>query len=206
LIGGAGGLEEETESRLDELFREHLVPMLVSAGASVVDGGTNSGVMRAIGLARSEAGAEFQLVGVAAAGTVSSPGDVPEDDADAEVDKNHSHLVLVPGQRWGDESIWLAEVASVLAGEGHPSATLLVNGGEIAYEDVLHSLTAGRPVIVLAGSGRTAEAISTAAVDSSVDERARRIAASPLVRIVPIDNPGTATATIRELLTVRTGE
>jgi hypothetical protein len=70
---------------------------------------------------------------------------------------------------------------------------------------VHNSLTAGRPVIVLAGSGRTAEAISTAAVDPSVDERAHRIAGSPLVRIVPIDDPETATATLTELLTSRPG-
>jgi hypothetical protein len=41
-------------------------------------------------------------------------------------------------------------------------------------------------VIVLAGSGPTAMAMSTAALDPSVDERVHRIAASPLVRIVPI--------------------
>jgi hypothetical protein len=35
---------------------------------------------------------------------------------------------------------------------------VLVNGGQIAYTDVAGSLGSGRPVVVLAGSDRTADA------------------------------------------------
>jgi hypothetical protein len=159
--------------------------------------------MSVIGSARSDTGAQFQLVGVAAAGTVPSPGDLPEGEADTEVDPNHSHIVLVPGDAWGDESRWLSEVAEALS-VGHTSATLLVNGGEIAYDDVHHSLAAGRPVVVLAGSGRTADAIASAGLDPHVDERARRIAASPLIRVVSLNAPGVLSATLASLLTPAT--
>jgi hypothetical protein len=106
----------------------------------------------------------------------------------AELEPHHTHVVLVPGDSWGDESPWLSEVATVVAGE-HPSATLVINGGEITYEDVSHSLAAGRPVIVVAGTGRTADAIAAAAGGAGDDVCAARLAASPLVRIVRLDDP-----------------
>ena len=203
LVGGAGGLGADDEAGLTVLIRDYLVPVVVRAGASIVDGGTDAGIMRVIGSARSDAGAQFQLVGVAAAGTVPSPGDAPEDDAEAAVDSNHTHIVLVPGADWGDESPWLSEVASVLSA-GYPSATLLVNGGEIAYTDVQHSLTAGRPLIVLAGSGRTADAIASAAGNPSADERAQRISASPLVRVVSLGTADSLAAVLAAVLTEAT--
>jgi len=199
LVGGASGLEPGDEERLASLFRDQLVPAVMRAGAMVVDGGTDSGVMRAMGSARSDTGARFPLVGVAAAGTVPAPGDLTEEQADAQVDRNHSHIVLVPGATWGDESPWLSAVAAALS-EGHPSATLLVNGGDIAYDDVHRSLTAGRAVVVLAGSGRAADAIASAGVDPGADERARRIVASPLVRVVSLDAPDAVSATVGSLL------
>lgn len=198
LVGGAGGFEAHHEVAVSVLIRDYLVPVLLQAGATVVDGGTDSGIMRAIGAARSDSGAHFQLVGVAAAGTVPSPGDA-ETDAEAEVDPNHTHIVLVPGKVWGDESPWLSLIASALS-VGHRSATLLVNGGEIAYSDVQQSLAVGRPLIVLAGSGRTADAIASAASDPSVDERAQRIAASPLVQTVSLDSPSAFSAVLAEAL------
>ena len=199
LVGGAGGIDAEDEARLSGLLRDRLVPALIHSGATVVDGGTNSGVMRAIGSARSDAGARFPLVGVAAAGTVPAPGDLAEHEADAHVDPNHSHLVLVPGEAWGDESPWLSAVAEALS-VGHASATLLVNGGDIAYDDVQRSLAAGRPVVVLAGSGRAADAIASAGLDPDADDRARRILASPLVHVVSLDDPDAVSATVVSLL------
>jgi hypothetical protein len=139
LVGGAGGLEATDEAQLMSLIREHVLPVVERAGATVVDGGTDSGVMKAMGNARAEAGATFELVGVAAVGTVPEPGDVPEHVARTRVEPQHTHIALVPGDTWGDESAWLSEVASVLS-TGHPSVTLLLNGGNIAYTDVRHSL------------------------------------------------------------------
>jgi hypothetical protein len=205
LVGGAGGLAARDEQRVSTLFRDHLVPVVVHCGASVVDGGTDSGVMKVIGSARSDSGAPFQLVGVAAAGTVASPDGRPARADDARVDPNHSHIVLVPGDVWGAESPWLAAVADALSA-GYASATLLVNGGDIAYDDVQHSLDAGRPVVVLAGSGRTADAIASAGSGLDDDERARRVAASPLVRVVPLDAPEVVSATLVSLLAPATAD
>ena len=56
-------------------------------------------------------------------------------------------------------------------------------------------------MVVVAGSGRTADAIASAARDPSADERAARIAASPLVRVVSLEHPGAISASLAEVLT-----
>jgi hypothetical protein len=266
LVGGAAGLSlaGEAAAPLRELFHA-LAEVARAAGATVVDGGTDAGVMAFMGQARAEIGATFPLLGVAAEGTVdlspppllpgegtvdlTPPSLLPEEGivdltpppllpgegiidltpppllpgegimnlsptpllpGEGIVDlpsspllrgegkvnlpppplligegeggrggrgevlqPHHTHFLLVPGDHWGDESPWIARVATLLAGEA-PSVTLLVNGGEISRQDVAHSLAAGRPVLVVAGTGRLA------------DELAGSQERSPLLQVVDL--------------------
>jgi hypothetical protein len=181
------------------IVRERVVPALDQWEAAVVDGGTDVGVMRIMGQAHDATGASFPLIGVAAAGTVVIPDEPGPTAGAAELEPHHTHVVLVPGNSWGDESLWISQVATVIAGE-HPSATLVTNGGEITYEDVSHSLRAHRPVIVLAGTGRTADAIAAAAAGAADDLRAVQLAASPLVRIVHLDDPDAVASALEAAL------
>lgn len=198
VVGGAGGMSPDHLSRTAAVLNVQVLPVLDRLGVTVIDGGTDSGVMRVIGRARSAAGASFPLIGVAAEGTVRA--DPPDARAVAEqIEPHHSHVILVPGDSWGDESPWLACVADAVAGTA-PSATLVVNGGEITYDDVAHSLERRRPVVVLAGSGRTADAIATAGDGDSKDPRATRIAASPLTRIVDIADGAALAGTLESIL------
>jgi hypothetical protein len=188
LVGGAGGMDEDDVRALELVLRDAVLPAVADRGAVVVDGGTDSGVMRAIGRARSTTGADFALVGVAAEGTVRAPGiSGPGREGAADLEPNHSHVVLVPGQVWGAESRWITYVADVIAGQG-PSVTVLVNGGEIAFDDVDSSLAQGRPVLVLAGTGRTADAIARARDAADDNLRAMRIADSRLTTVVPVQD------------------
>jgi len=141
--------------------------------------------MRVAGQVREATGAKFALVGVAAEGTVASPGQASAPGS-SQLESRHTHLIIVPGDQWGDESPWLSRVAAVIAGD-RPSVTLVSNGGDITYADIERSLDAGRPVIVLAGTGRTADAIAAAAVNGgSVPwSRASAIASSAGVTVVP---------------------
>lgn len=196
LVGGAGGMADEDLATLADVLRTAVVPHVDQYDAVVVDGGTDSGVMRLIGRARHAAGARFPLVGVAAEGTVVVAGAAPPDFPDAaELEPHHSHVVLVPGTDWGAEAPWIADVAGVVAGSS-PSVTVLVNGGKIAYDDVQRSLDSGRPVVVLAGSGRTADAIADAHAGRGGDARTVEIAASPLVSVAHIDEGGEVAAAI----------
>jgi hypothetical protein len=105
--------------------------------------------MQLLGRARADLRAAFPLVGVAAEKKIVLPGDGTEQGDRAPLEPNHSHLCWCQVTR-GDESPWLARMATELAG-GLPSVTVLINGGAIALQDVAHSLAAGRPVLVIAG-------------------------------------------------------
>ena len=161
LVGGAAGLSGAELSRLRPLFAEALVPAAEALGACVIDGGTAAGVMGLMGEARARAGASFPLIGVAVSALVAPDGALPARGDAAPVEPNHTGIVLVPGSRWGEETPWIAELARVVA-DGCPSATVLVDGGEIAREDAAASVREGRPVIVVAGSGRAADALAAA--------------------------------------------
>lgn len=199
-VGGAGGLAAEHLAMISELVRDHIVPVVERHGAAVVDGGTDSGVMRVFGRARASAGSRFPLIGVAAAGTVALPGE-PAAGKTVALDPGHTGVVLVPGDRWGAESPWLADVATRVA-DGKPSLTLVIDGGEITYEDVENSLARGRPVLVLAGSGRTADAIAgrLPGQDAAALVRARGIADSPLVRVAWLGDFAGVAAALDEFL------
>jgi len=201
VVGGAGGLEEVGIDRLRPVFASGIVPVLDQHGAVGVDGGTSSGVMRLFGEARSVLAAAFPLVGVVAAGNVQLPGRPAPEDDDAVLESHHTHFVIVPGNQWGAESPWIARTATVLAGS-EPSITVLINGGEIAYADVEGSMQAGRRVIVIAGSGRTADVLAAALAGTEADERAQSLAQSGLVRSVSVDEP----AVLADLLAAALGE
>jgi len=200
VVGGAAGLDEGGKERLFILFSHALVPVAVARRAVVVDGGTDSGVMQLLGRARAASGASFPLVGVAAEKKVIVPGDGGELADRAPLESNHSHFVLVPGSSWGDESPWLSWVATEIAGSA-PSATVLINGGEIAFQDVAHSLEADRPVLVIAGTGRTADRIAAAVDGDHTDEQAAQLADSPLVTAVSwAEDPAAVRAAVEALM------
>ena len=201
IVGGAGGMAANVVNAFEELLRLVIVPAVEQVGGVVVDGGTDSGVMGSIGRVRAASGARFPLIGVAVAATVVGGAAEVIDNA-AAIEPNHSLVVLVPGSRWGDEVTWISGAATAVA-QGSPSVTVLVNGGEIAYEDVAESLTRGRPVVVLAGTGRTADAIAAARAGRSADPRAVAAASSELTVIAEFDDPGAVATTLEQLLSNR---
>lgn len=175
VVGGASGLSERDTRRLAPLFGDVLAPLAQRLRATVVDGGTDAGVMRLMGNARGDGGSSFPLIGVIVDELAGSE--------DVGLERNHTHFVLVPGSDWGHEAPWLARLASVVAGS-EPSATVLVNGGDIALEDVRHSIDAGRPVVVLDGSGRSADALAAASRGERKEPALAELASSRLVHVV----------------------
>ncbi len=192
LLGGASGLQQAELEMLRPLFEGTLAPLAQKLGTYVVDGGTDAGVMLLMGQARAVARGDFPLVGVAAVGTVAfpdSPIDPPCRWGDEKssncwpLEPHHTHFVLVAGFRWGDESPWLTRAAQALR-KGAPSVSVLVNGGETSWEDVSHSVNAGCPVVVIAGTGRVADALAAALAGKPTEERAELLAASGLLQAI----------------------
>nr|WP_206043897.1 hypothetical protein [Geitlerinema sp. P-1104] len=189
VVGGAGKMEAAALNQLQRVFTEILAPLAQDLNATVIDGGTDCGVMQLMGRARHQIGGTFPLVGVCAIGTVILPdGSPPPSDAAAELEPHHSHFVLVPGHDWGSESPWLAKLATQFA-EGAPHATLVSNGGEITWQDVRWSVTEQRPTWVFEGSGRTADLLAAALRGEDSDPRAQTLLASGyLQRLVLSDD------------------
>jgi hypothetical protein len=153
-----------------------------------------------MGQARAEAGGTFPLIGVAAEGTVTFPNATNSRSEAWPLEPHHTHFVLVPGSNWGDESPWIARVASILA-NGLPSVTVLVNGGKIAFEDVSQSIKAGRPVVVIAGSGRTADTLAAALRGEVTDRWASVLVASGLLQAIDLtEGSDTLVRVIEEML------
>lgn len=168
IVGGASNLSPSDYQRLENLFINLLAPFAEELGMVVVDGGTDAGVMQLMGIARAKINGSFPLVGVAPIGKVQVPGSRPAAGAHP-LEPHHTHFVLVPGAEWGDESPWIAEIASVLS-QNAPSVTILMNGGSVSLKDVQESVAEERLVVVIAGTGRLADQIA-AAMQSPCDQK-----------------------------------
>ncbi|MBD2521637.1 hypothetical protein [Nostoc sp. FACHB-133] len=190
VVGGASKISEADFLRIKRLFTEVLAPIAESLGAYVVDGGTDAGVMQLMGEARTQIGAKFALIGVTPENKVALPNQ-QEPGADlTPLEPSHTHFVLVPGDNWGDESPWISDVATMLANNA-PSVTVLLNGGEITFDDAFYSVNTGRLVVVIAGSGRTADILADALRGEGTDERAKKLAKSGIlqyVNLIDIEN------------------
>ncbi len=170
LCGGAGGMSDADVEALAAIFGA--LPALARRGLRICvgDGGTDAGIMRAAGLARQAGGAMFPLVGVAPAEVITTTGDKGK----VAVDPNHSHVVAVGaladdvrGSRprvssadalWGTELAVMLELFGRLA-RGRPAVAVAANGAEHALDELFAHLDAGRPVILLEGTGRATDAV-----------------------------------------------
>jgi hypothetical protein len=200
LVGGASGISPSGMSQLQTLFTEVLAPLAETLGASVVDGGTDAGIMHLMGQAHAHIKATFPLVGVAAIGTVALPFLRPISDDAIPLEPHHTHFVLVPGKSWGDDSPWIARVTGVLAQQA-ASVTVLINGGKIAWIDATNSVKANRPVLIIAGSGRTADTLAAMLRGRQPDQTGAKLIASGLLQAIDLESGFDAIRqTLQELL------
>jgi len=152
LVGGAGGI-----SWLDKFPTRKaigIVTRLAQETQSIVlDGGTQAGIMTEIGKQRKRNKFTFPLIGVVFDSLLM------KEEAHSVLDPNHTHFFLIPGEDWGDESVWISKIATAIAG-ARKSITILVNGGDISRTDVGYSLLENRPAFVIRGTGRMADEIT----------------------------------------------
>jgi hypothetical protein len=155
LSGGASLMSEEVLDRLSPLFTA-VGETLAQEQITVIDGGTQAGVMALMGEALAKAGRTAPYIGVLPAHAEVEPGGPHGEDI---LEPHHSHFVLIESDEWGSESRVMCDLATHLADQA-PSLVLLVNGGEIALQDIEWNVQQGREIIVLAGSGRLADEIA----------------------------------------------
>lgn len=165
ISGGAGGMSDDDIEKTRVIMDEGIAKFAAQHGITVIDGGTESGVMQMIGEARRNHHYSFPLIGVAPESKVQYPGSNNEN-SEAELDANHSHFVLVDTDEWGGESQTIIDLTRRICGMKQKHALgILINGGKIAQQDIYLATAQGDqriPVLVLEGSGRFAEELATA--------------------------------------------
>ncbi|MGI0491243.1 hypothetical protein ACN4EG_05490 [Alkalinema pantanalense CENA528] len=187
VIGGASYFEPEQNCQIQQLFTEAIAPIAERYQTCVVDGGTDSGVMRLMGNARSHIQATFPLIGVAPLSLVEFPDTPNEHPESSPLEPNHTHFLLTPGDSWGDESHWLAKVASELSGTT-PSVAILLNGGNVTWQDALENLRAGQTVIVIDGTGRAADEIAAGLRGEVTNSRVADLIATGRIEAIPLQD------------------
>jgi SLOG in TRPM, prokaryote len=171
------------------LFADGVTPVAADAGALIVDGGTQSGVMAMMGEAVARRPGACHLLGIAPEGKIAHPeisGASAMSDG-AQLEPNHSHFVLVDSDEWGGETATMLELARAL---NAPIVAILVNGGAIAANEALQSVRNGWPLLVFEGSGRFADEVSAAVRDgqSAKSTEVSEIARSECVALFHVDD------------------
>lgn len=160
-IGGAGGMSPEDIERTQQMV-DVVAAFAQKHGLVVIDGGTEGGIMQMFGDARLRGNYTFPLIGIAPLAQVRWPGH-ENDAAQADLEDSHSHFVLVEGTEWGSESHLLQDLARQISGQGKGKvAGILINGGNIAMQEIGMAVERGLPMFVVEGSGRTADAVAMA--------------------------------------------
>lgn len=164
ISGGASNMSPEEIKRTKEIINLGIAKFAADRNITVIDGGTEAGVMEMIGDARASNNYKFPLVGIAPLQRVAYPGWKGRK-SEAELEPGHSHFVLVEGDEWGDESQMIVNLTRAVAKRERPMLGILINGGKIAEKDVFLATATGAnriPILVVDGSGRTANKISDA--------------------------------------------
>lgn len=166
ISGGASKMSDKDIALTQKIITE-VAHFAEEHNILVIDGGTESGVMKMIGDTRDHLKYRFPLVGISPLGVVSFPT-YPNPNSEAELEDNHTHFILVDGMNWGDETVTIINTAYMISGENqYPAVGILVNGGKIAMQEMYLASTYPNvkehmALVVIEGSGRAADEISTA--------------------------------------------
>jgi hypothetical protein len=155
LNGGTAELNVSLEATLTPLMTDGLARIVCEEGITTITGGTAAGIFHLFGQGLARWGRTAPCIGVAVRSLVSWPG---QPEGKAPLEPNHSHCVLVDGERWGDETDSMYALAAALAA-GCPSVAVFAGGGEIAIREMLANVTQQRPMILVSGSGRATDAV-----------------------------------------------
>jgi SLOG in TRPM, prokaryote len=177
ISSGAAFMDGDSMTATRSTIEDGLTRFVNDRQITVIDGGTTSGVMLLIGVARGRRNYTFPLIGVAPEKMVSYPShEDPRKKAD--LDAYHSHFVLMDGEQFGAESDLILKLAYDLSGQGAKKRLcVVVNGGEIVKKEAfLCSTREPRfPLLVLEGSGRFADELSASREAGSADPQIQAI-------------------------------
>jgi len=204
VIGGADALDPAIAAQLERLLDRGAIRAAGDVAATVLGGGTASGVMAVLGRASATSDATVELVGVAPGGKVTYPGDdrqVPN--ASTQLEPNHTHFILANSAEWGGETSLLFDALEILSRD-RPRAAILAGGGPIALEEVRLATQMSLPIVALTGTGGVADELARRARSSrrpAADDALSRIASDADLTFLPLESdPADLEAVIARLL------
>ena len=184
VMGGAARLSEEDAGRVAAHIVGGIAGAAMEVGAVVVDGGTSVGVMALLDAGLEDAGHSGPHIGVLPSGKLRPKG--TGDDPIWSVGSHHTHLVLVEGEAFGEETQAMYALVEALAYE-RASVAILVGGGPIARRELELNFAQDREVIVLVGSGSLADQISRATLEPGTSSDSQLHALFKEGRVSPFD-------------------
>lgn len=202
VLAVTGGTAEGTATpALAAAFVDGVGRTIIEEGWTAVTGATDAGVFTLLGRAAEAAGRPppAPWIGVAPLDLVRWPGGPPRPEAETHpLEPHHSHFVLVEGDEWGDETPAQLAVTAALGAGGAPSAVVIAGGGAIARGEIVGHARAGRPILVLRGSGRLADDL--AGVSGAGEDLRAIVPAGELVTVDVDAGPAAIRAALAELL------
>ncbi|MFV9505614.1 MAG: hypothetical protein AB4911_13755 [Oscillochloridaceae bacterium umkhey_bin13] len=159
-------------AQLRPLIQEGLAAWLVRNAAVAITGGTDAGIFALLGRGFAHYGQPAACIGVTVAACLRNATH-PHGVA---LEPHHSHLLLTPGQYWGDETAAMYTLAAAYAPVA-ASLTVVIGGGPLTLNEVEYSVAQGRRVLAVTGSGGVADAlVATVADPDSAEPRLRHLA------------------------------
>jgi len=161
VVGAADSLEPSVVPWLTQQFSRGLAVAATRTAALLIDGGTASGAMAVLGEAVADRVPRPELLGVAPLSQVTYPGGAPADAERVALEPNHTHFVLADVGEWGQETELLFQLADALSDQV-PVAVVLVGGGPVARDEVLHAVRRDWPLLIVTGTGGVADSLAGA--------------------------------------------
>jgi hypothetical protein len=155
--GGAGGMDPVLVNQVRRFLEASVARFADEHRILVIDGGTRSGSMQAMGEARRRARGTYPLLGVCPHGVVGYPNGPALDGERVPLEPSHSHFIFVDSDEFGAESDLMV---GLLQATGKPGLALIVNGGNIVAKEALAHARAGNPLVTVRGSGRVADELA----------------------------------------------
>jgi hypothetical protein len=202
ISGGAGGMSPQEMERTRPLIEDGLARFAEEYAVAIIDGGTDSGVMKMVGDVRQARGYHFPLIGIAPIGAVQFPGYTNE--KGYPINSGHSHFVFTDGAEFGSESEMIARLPHAIAGGGQVFG-IIINGGEIVRQETYDramSPDVAVPLLVMAGSGRFSDILARSLRgEPTEDDKVRGILQKSDVRLIAVEyGPGPLYAELKRFL------
>ena len=193
ISGGADTFDPAIAPKLTQLIGRGLIRAGRAAGAVIIDGGTDAGVMALIGRAAGATAEPITLIGVAPEALVQSPDISPVEAAAGRVAlaPNHTHFILTQGDTWGAETPVMFGLAQAIAGK-LPVIVVMIGGGQVALAEILHAVRRHWRVLIIEGSKGTADELLaqwTAKIAKDDDPLIAEILADGDLHAFPIADP-----------------